>query len=90
MTRVAKLIYIVPATSTPMERKFKGGAETVTKKRSRLDPVTVSHLLFLRDIEQANERNLEAKKKEKLKSLKSKKRKIASNTLGQHPYKRKA
>lgn len=45
--QVAKHFLCTPASSVPCERVFSKAGEIVSKKRNRLNPLTVEKLLFL-------------------------------------------
>ena len=47
LSKVARFIHAIPATSTPSERMFSQAGNIITEKRSSLKPSKIDSLLFL-------------------------------------------
>lgn len=56
LTRIAKRVHGIPATSAPSERLFSSAGLIVTEKRSRLSASHVEDLVFLRNSWEAVEK----------------------------------
>lgn len=49
ISKLAKQLLCIPASSAASERTFSSSGNTLTKKRNRLDPEMVRELVFLKD-----------------------------------------
>jgi hypothetical protein len=49
VTRLARMMLSIPATSVPSERLFSKAGDVVTKKRNRLSPKNAENIVFLMD-----------------------------------------
>ncbi len=48
LSKLARMIHCIPATTTSVEREFSGGGLVMTERRSSINPNNLSNILFLR------------------------------------------
>lgn len=49
LSKLARIILSIPATSAPSERAFSAAGNLITAKRSQIDPLRVKQILFIHD-----------------------------------------
>lgn len=60
LSKIAKRVFAVPATSSAVEREFSLAGNIVTKKRSRLSPETVNDIVFLNSFDRYSKISLKS------------------------------
>ena len=50
LSKLARMIHCVPATTASVERQFSGGGQIVNERRSSISPKHVNDILFLRSV----------------------------------------
>ncbi|CAF3441756.1 unnamed protein product, partial [Rotaria socialis] len=52
LSKVARTIHCIPATTAAVEREFSGGGLVMSERRSSINPNNVDNILFLRSVTQ--------------------------------------
>jgi hypothetical protein len=50
LSKLARMIHCIPATTASVEREFSGGGLVLTERRSSINPNNLNNILFLRSV----------------------------------------